>query len=418
MKKIIKISPVLLALFLLFMLSNCEKVGDDKNKDEPNDNPDPSGTISLDDPNRLTDVLVIPGATIVSGNMPAPSNTPTSPEMIMVDSTISYTRGSQVRLPISFQDEGSVSGIYFQVNDADDHMNIPVSAGSMGSMAFPIGLPENLETGKFCITISIYDNNGNVSNIFETCISVTNPMGCDVERISGGEGITSTIHDMGTETGFVKIDYETFTVPDRIDVFYGGVWVAGTGSNPGPLGSVPPLSDCSNPGEGYIGDNGVFCFEYLPDERGTLVEVVVSGCVRGGTAWNYQIGCADPDESCLVGQDGNPRFNLKFTGAVDFDLYVKDPSGEVISYSNSSSASGGVLDVDCICCGHGSENIFWEDGTAPSGTYEYWVDFYSYCSDPSSDFTITLTRNGTTIVTQSGNLSVVNEESTHWTYTH
>lgn len=127
------------------------------------------------------------------------------------------------------------------------------------------------------------------------------------------------------------------------------------------------------------------------------------------------IGC---DDDCIQGAQGNPRFNLKFDGNVDFDFYVKDPNGEVISYSSSTSSSGGQLDVDCICCEHGSENIYWENGSGPSGTYEYWVQFFSACNDQSSTFTITVSNNGIIVDTKTGSLSTVGEESQHWTYVH
>jgi hypothetical protein len=401
----------------------------------------PSGNITGTlEPNELTEVLVVPNSNLVNGDMPSPTNTPESPDMTMVDTTVSYTSGGQVRLPISYSGSG-VSGIRFQVNGADQYFDVPVSAGNSGTMLLPIGIPSNTDEGKFCITITLYDDEGNVSNTFETCITVTKPMGCDVEKVSGGEGITSTLHDMGSNPGVVKIEYETYTVPDRIDVFYNGVWVAGTGSNPGSLGAVPPLADCSNPTEGYIGDNGSFCFEYDPSsmqiafaksgkllasslksatglEQSHYVEVVVSGCVRGGTAWKYDISCADPNDECMQGQEGSPRFNLQFDGGVDFDLHVIDPNGEEISYEKEYSSSGGQLDVDCICCEHGNENIYWVSGTAPKGQYQYWVEFYNVCSDNSSNFTITVTSNGNEITTKTGSLSNVGDTSQKWTYTH
>lgn len=126
------------------------------------------------------------------------------------------------------------------------------------------------------------------------------------------------------------------------------------------------------------------------------------------------------DEIELVGEDGDPRFNLKFTNEenVDLDLYVKTPNGTVISYLNSS-ANGGKLDVDCLCddCPQGpSENIFWEMGTAPSGQYEYWVEYYGSCTgvSASSNFTIRVTRNGTVLSTNTGTLN--SGKSTTWTH--
>ena len=427
-----KIRSIFLLLSLGLVFGACEK---DENS---NSTGSIEGTL---EPNQLSEVLVVPGGTVVSGNMPAPTGGAQSPGLVMVDSTVSWSAGGQVRLPVEFNSTSGVSGIRFQVNGANRHIDVPVTGGSSGVMLLPIGIPSNTPAGDFCITITVYDLNGNVSNSFETCITVTKPQGCNVTRVSGGEGITSTLHDMGSNPGAVKIEYETYTVPDRIDVYYNGVWVAGTGSDPGPIG-VPPLADCNNPTDGYIGENGTFCFTYDPTMMGKkaekmvklgkkaglqmykssaeshLVEVVVSGCVRGGTRWEYEISCADPNEECLRGQEGSPRFNLQFDGDVDFDLYVKDPSGETVSYSNTTSASGGQLDVDCICCEHGNENIYWESGTAHSGQYEYWVDFFSECSDSNSDFTITVTRNGNEVETRTGRLENVGDESTRWTYNH
>jgi hypothetical protein len=428
----------LLTIVISFM--SCNKT--DRDPIVPANGANTNTSINPTNPNALTEVLVVPNSNIVNGNMPEPSGGSSSPVLEMTDTTVSYSSGSQILLPISYSDNSGsgIGGIYFQVNGSGQYFNVPVSGGTSGTMLLPIGLPSNVEDGEFCITISIYDNLGNVSNVFETCITVTSPVGCGIVRVSGGAGRTSTLHNMGSNPGIVRIDYETYTVPDRIDVFYNGLWVAGTGSNPGPLQSVPPLADCSNPTEGYVGANGTFCFTYDPamfsarktklnkalgisdyliakDGQEHFVEVVVSGCVRGGTAWQYEISCADPNEVCMVGQDGSPRFNLKFANNVDFDLHVIDPSGYEISYTNTTSPSGGTLDVDMTSGPNGSENVYWIDGTAPSGVYTYWVHFYSG-TDNSSSFSITVSENGNIISTQSGVLSNVGEESQHYTHTY
>jgi len=128
------------------------------------------------------------------------------------------------------------------------------------------------------------------------------------------------------------------------------------------------------------------------------------------------------NEPILVGQDGNPRFNLQFTNAenVDLDLYVQTPSGAIIYYANKS-ADEGTLDIDCLCsaCPQGpNENIFWENGTAPSGTYTYWVKYYSSCTggSPSSDFTLRIIRNGSVLETKTGTLTT--GITTKWTFQH
>ena len=128
--------------------------------------------------------------------------------------------------------------------------------------------------------------------------------------------------------------------------------------------------------------------------------------------------CDDDEEeepetpsSNLVGQDGNPRFNLSFTNSqnVDLDLYVKAPNGTVIYYSNPTGA-GGTLDVDCLCdgCPQGpNENIFWQNGSAPSGEYRYWVKYYGSCDggNASSNYTLRVIKNGEVITTKTGTLS-------------
>ena len=129
----------------------------------------------------------------------------------------------------------------------------------------------------------------------------------------------------------------------------------------------------------------------------------------------------DATVAVLVGQDGNPRFNLVFTNPenVDLDLYVKTPSGAIIYYGNLA-ADQGKLDVDCKCssCPDGpNENIFWDNGTAPTGTYEYWVEYYGYCTTASSEssYTIRVIRNGEVLETKTGTLTD-GVNSAKWTF--
>lgn len=113
----------------------------------------------------------------------------------------------------------------------------------------------------------------------------------------------------------------------------------------------------------------------------------------------------------LIGTDGNPRFNLQFTNPknVDLDLYVQTPVGNIIFWENPE-ADNGKLDVDCLCsdCPQGpNENIFWENGTAPSGTYRFWVEYFGDCESPgaTSNYTLRVIRNGQVLETFTGSLS-------------
>ena len=73
---------------------------------------------------------------------------------------------------------------------------------------------------------------------------------------------------------------------------------------------------------------------------------------------------------------GDVYVTLRWENTSDLDLYVKDPSGELIYYSHKTSASGGRLDVDDRD-GYGPENIYWATGTAPRGTYTVYVEYWS-----------------------------------------
>lgn len=145
----------------------------------------------------------------------------------------------------------------------------------------------------------------------------------------------------------------------------------------------------------------------------------------GTTACEPDDPCATDPSSCqeeIVGQKGDPQFNLQFTGDIDLDLYVEDPAGNIIYWGNTYTQSGGQLDVDCLCrtCPNGpNENIFWPtDGSAPRGTYRFWVQYFESCSGSgaSSNYTVRVLENGRVVDTRTGSLS--SGLTTEWTYTH
>jgi hypothetical protein len=75
---------------------------------------------------------------------------------------------------------------------------------------------------------------------------------------------------------------------------------------------------------------------------------------------------------------GDVAFRLVWDGMSDLDLFVEDPAGGCIYFSQPKAESGGLLDVDCNSgteqiCDHPIENVFWPPGTAPAGRYVFWV---------------------------------------------
>lgn len=93
---------------------------------------------------------------------------------------------------------------------------------------------------------------------------------CNVETQSGGAGETRTRHFLGPSPGPVTVDYDTQTVPDRIEVRYRGRVVAQT---PGMVS-----------GRGRIG------FNWQPQGGDYVVEVVVIGPFAN-TRWRYRLNC-------------------------------------------------------------------------------------------------------------------------------
>ena len=89
-------------------------------------------------------------------------------------------------------------------------------------------------------------------------------------------------------------------------------------------------------------------------------------------------GCVS---SAPVPGTGDVSFRLRWSGTEDLDLHVEDPSGEVLSFINRESGSGGLLDIDCNAgpeqlCRRPIENVYWPEGEAPEGLYRYRVEFF------------------------------------------
>lgn len=96
------------------------------------------------------------------------------------------------------------------------------------------------------------------------------PKPCGTTTASGGPGVTRTRHGLGPSPGLVRIDYEMYSIPDRLDCYYQGVLVATTG---GPVSNSGTLTWAFDPGPA--------------DPQWCLV--VVTGPL--GTAWQYTLYC-------------------------------------------------------------------------------------------------------------------------------
>ncbi|MCL3837994.1 fibronectin type III domain-containing protein [Aeromicrobium duanguangcaii] len=140
------------------------------------------------------------------------------------------------------------------------------------------------------------------------------------------------------------------------------------------------------------------------------LEANASWEVLGGE-WDY----IDPlrwPERCIMDSelgDGDIRATLRWSNGTDYDLHVTDPAGETVYYQAPTSASGGELDHDIIpgCSqetadGSYIENINWDDGEAPSGTYHVRVHEYAGCGTGSRTWSLEVYVKGRRVLFESG----------------
>lgn len=91
---------------------------------------------------------------------------------------------------------------------------------------------------------------------------------------------------------------------------------------------------------------------------------------------------------------GDVQVSVAWDAPTDVDLHVTDPSGEEIYFAHKTSASGGTLDLDsnpaCSIDNINNENVVWPTGNGPSGTFTVELVYWSACSQPQSNYTVTV----------------------------
>lgn len=91
-----------------------------------------------------------------------------------------------------------------------------------------------------------------------------------------------------------------------------------------------------------------------------------------------------------VPSSGDVQILLGWNNYNDLDLICTDPEGESVFFRNRNVSSGGQLEIDMNVEYPDSktpiENIFWQPGTAPSGTYNVYLLYYKN-HQPNSNVT-------------------------------
>jgi uncharacterized protein YfaP (DUF2135 family) len=102
------------------------------------------------------------------------------------------------------------------------------------------------------------------------------------------------------------------------------------------------------------------------------------------------------------------QVSLAWDAPTDVDLHVTDPANEEIYFANTTSASGGELDLDsnaaCSIDNINNENITWPVNGAPNGTYTVELVYWSACTQAQTNYTVTVFVRGQSPQTYSGTL--------------
>ncbi len=104
------------------------------------------------------------------------------------------------------------------------------------------------------------------------CLAVERlPKPCGQVTASGGLGVKRTRHALGPRPCLVRITYDMYSIPDRLDCFYKGILVAST--------------------SGLVSGSGTMQWTYAPAPIDPAWCLVVMSAPSSGTAWVYTINC-------------------------------------------------------------------------------------------------------------------------------
>lgn len=261
-----------LLLFFSFLFFSCTK----ENKD----------LVYGVDPNQyemINKALVIgAGGKCIDGDMPSPTGTgfviTQSPTAVQV------TAGILLFFNYSTSQDSNLCSLYLQIDSADSYWEVPIELDPTSKQPYlKILIPNFIKNGNYNLKLSVADCNGNISPVANTNLNVTDPLTCGAD-FSGSVGITAMVANLGNKAGKVRVSYEMFSIPDRIDVRYAGSWQASSGT----LLPVNGFPSCAI-NNGFVSGNGFVEFNYNPSQS-KLVEIYVSGC-NSGTAWTISIIC-------------------------------------------------------------------------------------------------------------------------------
>ncbi|MEI7979685.1 MAG: hypothetical protein WCI53_12630 [Bacteroidota bacterium] len=237
--------------------------------------------------NLINKALVIgSGGKIFEGDMPKSiSNT-----ISITDSPKAVQVSAGVLLFFNFgtSNNANLCKLYLQIDSADTYWEAPIQIDPVSTRPFiKLLIPNFVRNGNFKLNFSVEDCAGNISSVSNTELAVTDPLSCG-STFEGSIGITALTANLGNKAGLVTINYNMFTVKDRLDVRYKDKWILSTGNVLAENG-YPNCNNYGLPNSGFVSGGNTVSFNYDPKES-KFVEIYVTGC-ESGTRWNVTINC-------------------------------------------------------------------------------------------------------------------------------
>jgi len=91
---------------------------------------------------------------------------------------------------------------------------------------------------------------------------------CNVGTVSGGAGVTTTVHELGRASGTFVFSYDALSIPDQFEIRYQGATIYTTG--------------------GFVSGTGSKSINYSGSD--TKITVTVTGS-SSATVWSYVVNC-------------------------------------------------------------------------------------------------------------------------------
>lgn len=113
-----------------------------------------------------------------------------------------------------------------------------------------------------------------------------------------------------------------------------------------------------------------------------LIIAARAGLANGTTQGGFDLSLSVGD---IALETGAFSASLSWATAADLNLFVRDPSGRITSWSSPRVPSGGMLQIDSntLCStptDQPIEHIYWPEGALPAGDYEIWAWYQQSCA--------------------------------------